>query len=84
MLIPRTKEAVALAERLHAGEQNRSLLRKVGQESVNVYTNHFEALNARGALDILDEGVAILTDLSLYSEQTGLALLTDSGVGIFL
>lgn len=84
VLIPRTKEAVVLAERLHAGERNRSLLRKAGQESVNIYTNHFEALNARGALDILDEGVAILTDLSLYSEQTGLALLTDSGVGIFL
>ncbi|MGM9613279.1 MAG: CRISPR-associated helicase Cas3' [Butyricicoccus sp.] len=84
VLIPRTEEAAALAKRLHAGEHSRSLLRKAGQESVNVYPNHFEALNAQGALKVLDDGSAILTDLSLYSEQTGLALLSDSGVGIFL
>ena len=84
VLIPRTAETAALADLLRSGARSRTLLRQAGQESVNLYANHFEALNARGALDILDEGAAILTDLSLYSESTGLALVHDSGVGIFL
>ena len=54
------------------------------RESVNIYSPHFEALNARGALEILDEHISILTNMTLYSEQTGLALLADSGAGIFL
>ncbi len=84
VLIPRTDEARALAARLQSGERSRALLRKAGQFSVNVYENHFNALNARGALDILEEGLAVLTNTTLYSEDTGLALLTDGGVGIFL
>ncbi|MCQ5128660.1 CRISPR-associated helicase Cas3' [Butyricicoccus faecihominis] len=84
VLIPRMESAKALAARLQAGERTRSLLRQAGQESVNIYENHFEALLARGALDVQDESVAILTDLTLYNEQTGLVLLTDGGVGIFL
>lgn len=84
VLIPRTDNARLLSGRLRAGERTRSLFRQAGQESVNIYDNHFAALLARGALDVLDESVAILTDLSLYNEQTGLALLSDGGVGIFL
>ena len=60
------------------------LLRQAAQESVSAYPQHFEALNVRGALELLDENVSILTDESLYNEQTGLALQADSGVGIFL
>ncbi len=84
VLIPRTEEAKALAARLQNGERSRGLLRKAGQFSVNVYENHFNALNARGALDILEDDLAVLTDPSLYSKTTGLALLADGGVGIFL
>ncbi len=84
VLIPRTEEAKALAARLQSGQRSRSLLRKAGQFSVNVYENHFNALNARGALDILEDGLAVLTDTALYDENTGLTLLTDGGVGIFV
>ena len=84
VLILRTEEAKALASRLQNGERSRALLRKAGRYSVNVYEPHFNALNARGALDILEEDLAVLTDETLYSEETGLALLADGGVGIFL
>ena len=84
VLIPRTEEARALAARLRRGERSRALLRKAGQFSVNVYEDHFDALNAKGALDILEPDLAVLTDPSLYSETTGLELLADDGVGIFL
>ena len=84
VLIPRTQEARALAERLQAGERGRALLRKAGQYSVNVYESHFNALNSQNALDILEPDLAVLTDTRLYDPEAGLALLTDGGVGIFL
>lgn len=84
VLIPRNDAACALAEQLRKGIRNRTLLRQAAQESVNVFPQHFESLNARGALEILDVGISILRECSLYSEQTGLALLSDRGLGIFL
>ena len=84
VLILRTDNTKSLADRLRRGVRSRPLLRQAAQESVSVYQQHFEALNVRGALELLDENVSILTDESLYNEQTGLALQADSGVGIFL
>lgn len=84
VLIPITSGAAEIAARLQSGERSRALLRKAGRYSVNVYEPHFNALNARGALDILEEDLAVLTEQSLYSEATGLALLADGGIGIFL
>lgn len=84
VLIPRTDEARALAGQLRGGQYSRNLFRRAGKESVSIFPQHFEALLARGALEVPDETTAILTDLSLYDEQTGLALLSDTGVGIFL
>ena len=63
-----------LVERLQKGERSRSLFRALGQYGVNVYSNHFADLDRVGALEILEDGSAILTDISLYSEATGLAL----------
>ena len=84
VLIPRTDEARALAGQLRGGQYSRNLFRRAGKESVSIFPQHFEALLARGALEVPDETTAILTDLSPYDEQTGLALLSDTGVGIFL
>lgn len=84
VLIPRSENARLLADRLQKGERSRTLLRQAARESVNIYPPHFEALHAGGALEILDENISILTNMTLYSEQTGLALLADSGAGIFL
>lgn len=84
VLIPRTDEARVLSGQLRGGQYSRNLFRRSGKESVSIYPQHFEALLARGALEVPDENTAILTDLSLYDDQTGLALLSDTGVGIFL
>ncbi len=83
VLVPCTEEAEALAARLLRGERSRALLRKAGQYSVNVYEDHFNALNSRGALKLLEQDLAVLTDPSLYSKETGMILLADGGVGIF-
>ena len=83
VLIPRSDTARLLADRLRMGERSRALLRQAAQESVSIYPQHFAELE-QCALEILDENISILTDMTQYSEQTGLSLKADSGVGIFL
>lgn len=63
-----------LAARLRSGERSRSLFRKLGQYSVSVYPDHFRSLNRAGALELLEDGSGVLTDLSLYQENTGLIM----------
>ena len=78
-------DGAALIERLKAGECSKELYRKLGRYAVSVYDRHFEALHAAGALltarDIpaLDESSAILSDLTLYDERTGLTLEPETG-----
>lgn len=83
------RDGAALARRLCAGECSRSLYRQLGQFSVQVYDKHFKALFEAGALLLADESnglddrSAVLLDLSLYSNQTGLSLKADSGQALF-
>lgn len=78
-------DGVALVEQLKEGECSKGLYRKLGRYAVSVYDRHFEALHAAGALltarDIpaLDESSAILSDLTLYDERTGLTLEPETG-----
>ena len=78
------EEGSALCQRLQAGEINRTLLRKLGQYSVDCYEQQFRALDNAGALELLPDGAAILTDLSKYSRETGLEQNIENGTGIFI
>ncbi len=68
-----------VVQRLRSGERSRELFRELGQYGVSVYPNHFAALDRAGALEVLEDGAAILTDLSLYKNDTGLSLTPDEG-----
>ena len=81
--IPRG-DGVQLAERLRQGERSRALFRALGQYAVSIHFKHFEALDRAGTLELLEDGSALLTDLSLYSEATGLTLEPESGKAFFL
>ncbi len=72
-----------LAE-LKAGVRNRRLMRKVGQYVVNVYENQFLKMQGAGIIDVLDENINVLTDLSFYDEGKGLIVNVDDGIGVFL
>lgn len=80
----------ALIERLKAGECSKELYRKLGRYAVSVYEPHFQKLYAAGALltarevPALDEDSAILNDMSLYSEMTGLTLEPEMGKAEFI
>lgn len=73
-----------LLRRLMAGESSRELYRALGQYGVSVYENHFSELIDAGVIRELDDDCAVLTDLSLYSENTGLSLKVDSGNALFV
>lgn len=83
------REGAELIDRLCAGACSKSLYRQLGQYAVQVYDAHFQALYDAGALqtadetNALDDRSAILCDLSLYDEKTGLSLKADSGQAFF-
>lgn len=76
IFIPVEKDADQLAQRLRRGERNQKLLREIGPYCVSIYENQYRALNKINALEVLDSEIAILADLSLYNEKTGLSIQT--------
>lgn len=72
------------ADRLRAGERSRGLFQKLGQYGVSIYAQHFAALDRSGCLERLEDGVVLLRDVTLYSDETGLSLEADSGKGLFI
>ncbi|RKI67504.1 CRISPR-associated helicase Cas3' [bacterium 1xD42-67] len=77
-------EGGELVRRLRSGEHSRALFRALGQYGVSIYPQHFEALDLAGDLEVLEDGSAVLTNLTLYDNSTGLSLAADSGKGVFL
>ena len=84
VLIPKGQEAQALLQRLRAGEKNREIFRDIGSYCVNTYLPHFQSLYDAGKIELLESGIAVLTDPDAYSDETGLALTADSGAAWFV
>lgn len=85
VLIPLESEPEArlTAEMLRQGVRSRTWMRKAGQYSVNVYDAAFLALLGAGALEVLDEELAILRDTSLYDPDMGLQV-PDTGIAVMI
>ena len=84
ILIPVEDAAKEFAKRLRHGERNQKLLRQLGPYCVSVYEKQYQALDEISALEVLDSEIAILTDLSLYDEKTGLSMQSGKGgIGLF-
>lgn len=73
-----------LVQRLRSGERSRALFRVLGLYGVSVYPEHFDALNQTGDLEVLEDGSAVLANLSLYDSTVGLALKAEAGKGMFI
>lgn len=88
IFIPQTEEGQALLARLERGERSRALMRKVGRYIVTAYTGYdeapFDRLAAQGKIRMLDENLAVLTDMSAYDAQRGLLHNVGEGEGMFL
>ncbi|MDO4565563.1 MAG: CRISPR-associated helicase Cas3' [Clostridia bacterium] len=74
----------SLTDELINSRPTKSLMRKLGQYAVGVYENHYKQLLNIGVIEPIAENAGILRDLTLYSENTGLAFGTDEGKGIFI
>lgn len=74
----------ACIKRLQNGERSRSLFREAGLFAVDVYPQHYMALFKSGAIQVLDEVISILTDITLYNRNTGLSLTTSAGKALFV
>ena len=77
-------EGEDLVRRLRSGEHGRALFRALGQYGVSIYPQHFEALDQAGDLEVLEDGSAALTNLTLYDNDKGLSLTADSGKALFI
>jgi len=64
----------ALIAELRAGSRARNLMQKVGLHAVSVYSTQYDLLYAAGALEVLDDELAVLKDANLYSKDTGLQI----------
>lgn len=79
-----TGDGLELVEQLRMTGGSQRLFRLLGQYGVSVYEQHFDALNRAGDLEMLENGAAILKNMMLYSDETGLSLEADFGKGLFI
>ena len=87
ILIPKEEEAKELLSEVRYKGYTKSLMRKVGQYSVNVYENTFEKLYGAGMVRTVSEDIQDLYELcseDAYLEECGLRLDVESGMGVFI
>jgi CRISPR-associated endonuclease/helicase Cas3 len=65
-------EGAELVQNLRDGRIDRHLMRKLQQYAVSVYQQYFQELCRTGAVESLSDHAGILTDLRMYSAETGL------------
>ena len=73
-----------LIRRLKQGDHSRTLFRRLGQYSVNIYERQYNALMESGCLEPLDEDSAILRNLERYVRNFGLRLCENSTTDLFI
>ena len=78
------EDGAALCRELLSGYASRELYRRAGRYSVSIYHGHYEALLSAGDVQPLDAESAVLVNPALYSAETGLSLVADTGKAEFI
>ena len=75
-----------LIGKLRDGQVSRDLFRALGRYGVTVYPEHFEALRKAGDIEVLSTSgdMAILLNMNLYDEWTGLSIEAEEGKGFMV
>lgn len=84
ILVTADEAASEIARRLRGGEISREILRQAGPYLIHVYPQHFRKLWEAGDIEVVREGFAILTNVKIYSEETGISLEGDFGKAVFI
>jgi CRISPR-associated endonuclease/helicase Cas3 len=74
VIIPYNDEAAKWVEELRYTPYTASTLRKLQGYTVNIYEQEFQALNAKGVIEMAADTYAVLIDMSYYDAQTGIVL----------
>lgn len=80
VLVPFDEQAETLIAELRQGQRSRSLLRRAGQYTVSVrrsaagQQSDFSRLHGVGAVELLDEELAVLTNMDYYDRIQGLLI----------
>lgn len=77
-------ENAALLDALRNGQCSREIYRRLGQYGVSVYPDHLAKLLAAGAVEQVDGETWLMTDVTLYNRDMGLALDVETGKGFFV
>jgi CRISPR-associated endonuclease/helicase Cas3 len=84
VIVPYVDEVWKLIDRLAFTPHPTTILRKLQPYTVNIYEREFEELNAQGAIEMAADAYAVLKDMSLYSQETGIILpASEGGAAIF-
>ena len=84
VIIQYNVEATKWVEELRYTSYPASTLRKLQGYTVNIYEQEFQALNAKGEIEMAADAYAVLNDMSYYDAQTGIVLpARDGGEAIF-
>lgn len=78
------EEGEQLVRQLKEYGPSRHVIRKLGQYAVSVYSKHFYDLLQLGAIEKLGEATAVLSDLKLYRNKTGLLFHASEGQGFLV
>lgn len=84
VMVPWDEEGKTIASEMVINGLSRQMLRLAGRYVVQVYNDEFERLYQNGRMRLVQgsEKYGILSDISQYSEETGL-LSQDTGIGLF-
>jgi CRISPR-associated endonuclease/helicase Cas3 len=84
IIIPFDVEAMRLIEELKFSTYPASTIRKLQPYSINIYEQEYQALNGKGAIEVISDHYAALSDASYYDQQTGVIIPEgSSGDAIF-
>jgi CRISPR-associated endonuclease/helicase Cas3 len=82
--IPYNEEAIEFIKELKNTEYAALILRKLQPYTVNIYEQEYQAINEKGAIEVIKDAYAVLTNMSYYEVQSGIALLpSDGGEAVF-
>lgn len=65
-------------------EYSKSVIREAGKYTVEIWPDHYSSLYKSGDLTEIEDGLAVLNNLTLYSKEKGLSLKADEGKGLFI
>lgn len=74
----------ALCRKIADGYADKNVYRQAGQFSVNIYANHYDALNRAGMLHPLTQDSAVLLEPRCYDAEMGLTMKVDAGMEYFV